>query len=102
VLVLAALQNGLVEEVVAVGYLADRLTALGWRPAGWIAASALLRGSYHLYQGFGPFFGNVVMGIVFAWFYQRRRRVMPLVLAHTLIDAVAFIGPSLIDPGWLS
>jgi membrane protease YdiL (CAAX protease family) len=102
VLVAAALQNGLLEEVIAVGYLGDRLTRLGWRPWAWIAASALLRGSYHLYQGFGPFFGNVAMGLVFAWFYNRQRRVMPLVIAHTLIDVVAFIGPGLLHPSWLS
>ncbi|MDR2565161.1 MAG: CPBP family intramembrane metalloprotease [Bifidobacteriaceae bacterium] len=102
VLILAAAQNGVIEEVVAVGYLGERLTELGWRPWAWIAGSALLRGSYHLYQGFGPFLGNVAMGVVFAWFYQRRRRVMPLVVAHTLIDVVAFIGPSLVDPSWLT
>ncbi|MDR1393626.1 MAG: CPBP family intramembrane metalloprotease [Bifidobacteriaceae bacterium] len=102
VLILAALKNGLVEEVVAVGYLGQRLTELGWRPVHWIAASASLRGTYHLYQGFGPFFGNLVMGLVFAWFYQRTRRVMPLVVAHTLMDVVAFLGPWLIGPDWLS
>ncbi|MDR2374234.1 MAG: CPBP family intramembrane metalloprotease [Bifidobacteriaceae bacterium] len=102
VLVLAALQNGLLEEVVAVAYLAERLTAMGWPAWAWIAGSALLRGSYHLYQGFGPFIGNVAMGLVFAWFYHRWRRVMPLVVAHTLIDVVAFVGPSLLDPAWLS
>lgn len=102
VLLLAALKNGLLEEVVGVGYLGQRLRALGWAPAGWIAASAGLRGAYHLYQGFGPFVGNVVMGLVFAWFYQRRGRVMPLVAAHTLIDVVAFVGPSLVAPSWLT
>jgi membrane protease YdiL (CAAX protease family) len=102
VLVLAAVKNGLVEEVIAVGYLAERLTALGWRPWAWMAGSALLRGSYHLYQGFGPFIGNVAMGLVFAWFYHRRGRVMPLVAAHSLIDLVAFIGPSLVNPAWLT
>ncbi|MDR3107874.1 MAG: CPBP family intramembrane metalloprotease [Bifidobacteriaceae bacterium] len=102
VLILAAFKNGLVEEVIAVGYLAERLTELGWRPAAWMAASALLRGSYHLYQGFGPFIGNVAMGLVFAWCYRRRGRVMPLVTAHTLIDAVAFTGPGWLNPAWLT
>jgi membrane protease YdiL (CAAX protease family) len=102
VLLLAALKNGLVEEAIVVGYLGERLAALGWAPAAWIAASAVLRGSYHLYQGFGQFFGNVAMGVVFAWFYHRRRRVMPLVAAHTLIDVVAFVGPTLANPAWLT
>jgi hypothetical protein len=69
-----------------------------------IATSALIRGSYHLYQGIGPFFGNVVMGVVFAWFYQSRwgrRRVMPLVVAHTILDIVAFVGYALLPDAWL-
>ena len=36
-----------------------------------IVTSALIRGSYHLYQGFGGFVGNVVMGVIFGWFYTR-------------------------------
>ncbi|MDQ2750113.1 MAG: CPBP family intramembrane metalloprotease, partial [Actinomycetota bacterium] len=57
-----------------------------------LAASAVLRGSYHLYQGFGGFLGNMVMGLIFGYWFQRTRRVMPLVIAHFLLDAVSFIG----------
>lgn len=92
VLVLAALQNALLEEVVGIGYLLRRLADLGWPIAAAITAHALLRGSYHFYQGFGGFVGNAVMGVVFALFYLRFRRVMPLVIAHTLLDVVAFVG----------
>ncbi|HLT11640.1 MAG TPA: CPBP family intramembrane glutamic endopeptidase [Micromonosporaceae bacterium] len=92
VLLLSALQNALLEEVVVAGYLVERLEQLGWRPVVVIAASALMRGAYHLYQGFGPFVGNVVMGVIFAEYYRRRRRTMPLVVAHALIDIVAFVG----------
>jgi membrane protease YdiL (CAAX protease family) len=92
VLLLAAVQNSLLEEVVAVGYLVDRLERLGWAVPAIVVASSLLRGSYHLYQGFGPFVGNAVMGVVFVAVYLRTRRVMPLVVAHTLLDVVAFVG----------
>ena len=54
--------------------------------------SAVLRGSYHLYQGFGPFLGNAVMGVVFAEYFRRRGRVMPLIVAHTILDTVTFVG----------
>ncbi|QCB95494.1 CPBP family intramembrane metalloprotease [Cellulomonas shaoxiangyii] len=101
VLVLAALQNALLEEVVAVGYLMERLRDLRWSTPAIIVASALLRGSYHLYQGWGPFVGNVVMGLVFAEYYRRRRRVMPLVVAHTALDVVAFVGYALLPDAWL-
>ncbi|WP_239078777.1 CPBP family intramembrane glutamic endopeptidase [Cellulomonas marina] len=96
VLLLSALQNALLEEVVAVGYLVERLRELRWGPVATVAASALLRGSYHLYQGWGPFVGNVVMGVVFAEYYRRRGRVGPLVVAHTLMDAVVFVGYALV------
>ncbi len=92
VLLLNAVQNGLLEEILAVGYLLRRLDQLGWSPVKAIAASALLRGSYHLYQGFGAFLGNMAMGVIFAVLYRRWGRVMPLIVAHALIDAVAFIG----------
>lgn len=103
VLVLAALQNGLLEEVVAVGYLFERTRDLEWDRLRFVVASSLLRGSYHLYQGIGPFLGNVVMGVVFSWFYTSRwgrRRVLPLVIAHTLLDVVAFVGYALVPPEW--
>ncbi len=100
VLILAALQNALLEEVVAVGYLMERLRELAWRPWTIVAASALLRGSYHLYQGIGPFIGNALMGVVFAEYYRRTRRVMPLVVAHTVLDVVAFVGYALVPAEW--
>jgi membrane protease YdiL (CAAX protease family) len=96
VLVLSAAQNGLVEEVVVVGYLVTRLRQLDLPLPLVIAASATLRGSYHLYQGFGAFLGNAVMGVVFALFFLRYRRVGPLVVAHTLLDVVAFVGYTLL------
>ncbi len=95
VLVLSALRHAVVEEVIVVGYLLDRFGKFGWSVPLAILTSALLRGSYHLYQGFGPFIGNVVMGLVFAWLYTRTKRVMPLVVAHALLDIVAFVGFSL-------
>jgi membrane protease YdiL (CAAX protease family) len=95
VLILSAIRHGIVEEVIVVGYLLDRLGKLGWSMPLAIFASSLLRGSYHLYQGFGPFIGNVAMGVVFALIYTRTRRVMPLVIAHALLDIVAFVGFSL-------
>lgn len=92
VLVLQAVKNALLEEVVVVGYLVTRLRGLGWPTWAVLVASAGLRGAYHLYQGFGPFLGNTMMGLVFAEWFRRRGRVMPLVVAHTLLDVVAFVG----------
>lgn len=95
VLVLSAIRHALVEEIIVVAYLLERFGRFGWSMPLAIMASSVLRGSYHLYQGFGPFIGNVVMGILFAWLYTKTRRVMPLIIAHALLDIVAFVGFSL-------
>ncbi len=95
VLIASAVQNAVLEEVVVVGYLFVRLQQLGWRTPLVLTVGALLRGSYHLYQGYGQFVGNVVMGVVFGLMFLRSRRVMPLVVAHTLLDVVAFVGYAL-------
>lgn len=92
VLIAAAAQNGILEETVVLGYLLHRLAQLGWPGRYAIVVSALIRGSYHLYQGFGGFAGNAAMGVIFGVFYRRWGRVMPFIIAHTLIDAVAFVG----------
>jgi membrane protease YdiL (CAAX protease family) len=92
VLVLSAFQNAALEEVLVAGYLLHRLRQLGWSDNKALLTSAALRGSYHLYQGIGAFAGNFVMGLIFGRLYQRWGRVMPLLIAHGLIDTVAFVG----------
>ncbi|MFE3097640.1 CPBP family intramembrane glutamic endopeptidase [Streptomyces sp. NPDC059248] len=96
VLILSAIQNSVVEEVIVVGYLLHRLGQLGWTPMAALVASSVLRGSYHLYQGIGGFIGNMVMGVVFVLLYRRWGRVGPLVVAHALLDIVAFVGYALL------
>ena len=92
VLVLQAAKNAILEEVVVVGFLMIRLRRIGWGLPATLITSALLRGSYHLYQGFGQAFGNVLMGLVFGWWFHKTRRVMPLIVAHTILDIVSFVG----------
>ena len=92
VLLLAAARSGLLEEVIVAGYLLRRLDQLGWSPGRALAASALLRGAYHLYQGFGGFVGNLALGLLFGRVYQRRGRTGPLVVAHFLLDTAAGLG----------
>ena len=92
VLVLSAAQNAVLEEVLVGGFLLHRLRQLGWGDRRALAVSAVLRGSYHLYQGLGGFAGNLVMGLLFGRLYQRWGRVGPFIAAHTLIDTVAFVG----------
>ena len=95
-LLVVAFANGWAEEIIVVGYLLTRLEQLG---VGWRAAlvwSSVLRGTYHLYQGFGAGLGNVAMGLVFGYAWRRTGRLWPLVIAHGIIDSVAFVGYALL------
>lgn len=102
VLVLAAIENAVLEEVIMVGYLFTRWRQIGWSWPLVIGLSALIRGTYHLYQGFGGFVGNIAMGLILGLFFLRSRRVMPLVIAHAILDVVAFVGYTVITARGLS
>jgi membrane protease YdiL (CAAX protease family) len=103
VLILSAMENAVLEEVVMIGYLFTRLRQLAWNAAAIIALSAVIRGSYHLYQGIGGFIGNLIMGVIFGLIYLRWKRVGPLIVAHSLLDITAFVGYALVAPhvSWL-
>lgn len=96
VLLIWSAANAFSEEIVVVMWLTTRLQQLRIPP--WVALllSAVLRGSYHLYQGWSAGLGNIIMGLIFGTYYLKTRRVWPLILGHFLIDAVAFVGYSLL------
>ena len=96
VLLLSAARHAVLEEAIMLAFLfayGRKLQLGSWTV---MIGSALLRGSYHLYQGVGPFIGNAAMGLVFGWVYRKYGRVMPLVIAHFLLDAVGFVGYALL------
>jgi uncharacterized protein len=95
-LLLVAFANGWAEEIIVVGYLLTRLEQLGVGARAALVWSSVLRGCYHLYQGFGAGLGNVAMGLVFGYAWQRTGRLWPLVIAHGIIDTVAFVGYALL------
>jgi membrane protease YdiL (CAAX protease family) len=101
-LTISAAGNAWAEEVLVIGYLITRLRQLGFGENRSLVFSAVLRGSYHLYQGFGGFVGNVAMGLVFGRVWQKTNRLWPMIIAHTLLDVVAFVGYSLLrGVSWL-
>lgn len=103
VLLAVAFANGWAEEIIVVGFLITRLRQLRVSPVTAIVASSVLRAAYHLYQGFGAGMGNLAMGLVFGYVWQRTGRLWPLIIAHGLIDSVAFVGYALAAGhlGWL-
>jgi membrane protease YdiL (CAAX protease family) len=92
VLFLNAAEAALLEEVIVLGYLITRLEQIGWSTVAAVVTSALLRGSYHLYQGWGGFLGNLAMGLLFGILFVRWRRTWPFVLAHFVLDVGAGVG----------
>lgn len=96
VLTLSAFGNAFAEEVLVIGFLLTRLRQLAFRENTALISAAVLRGSYHLYQGFGGFVGNLIMGLVFGRVWQRTNRLWPLIVAHTILDVVSFVGYSLL------
>jgi len=103
VLVAVSFANGWAEEVIVVGFLLTRLRQLRVNPVVALIVSSLLRGAYHLYQGFGAGLGNIAMGMVFGYAWMRTGRLWPLIIAHGVIDTVAFVGYALLADqlGWL-
>lgn len=96
-LILNALGNGVAEELVMV-WLISRLMQLGMGGSSAIVLAAGLRGSYHLYQGFGGGLGNLLMGLLFGVLYRRYGLIWPLVIAHWIMDVAVFIGYAAIAP----
>ena len=91
-LLLSAIGASLLEEVIMIGYLFTRLRERGMSDTKIIWLSAIIRGTYHLYQGFGGFVGNAIMGLVFGYIYKRTGKLVPLLFAHFLLDAAIFVG----------
>lgn len=88
-IVLFSILNGSFEELFVCAYLLS-----AWRSAPaqlLIAASALLRLSYHLYQGPYAAFALFPLGIIFAWYFVSQRRLLPLIIAHAALDALALV-----------
>ncbi|QDZ43637.1 CPBP family intramembrane metalloprotease [Corynebacterium sp. sy039] len=92
ILLLWSFANAFAEEIVVVLWLSTRLSQLHLTPIAIVAICALLRGSYHLYQGFSAGGGNIIMGIIFGIFFYKTKKITPLIIAHFLIDATAFVG----------
>ncbi len=81
----AALQAGVVEEIVVLGYLVRRLEQRGWSTTWVVTVAVLVRASYHLYYGLGVL-AIVAWATVSVILYRRFRRLGPFIAVHILWD----------------
>ena len=75
-------------EVIVIGFVMRRLTQLGWGPWATIGTSAIVRGSYHLYQGPAGVITATVTGVVYAVSFCLFRRLWPVWLAHVIWNMI--------------
>jgi membrane protease YdiL (CAAX protease family) len=89
--VLIAVTAGVTEEIVVRGYAQTRLEQL--RVPTWVIVllPTALWGVLHVYQGLGAGLTIFCLGLMYAWYYQRTRRLWPLILAHTLFDMTQLV-----------
>jgi uncharacterized protein len=88
-LLAGSLINAVFEEVLVVGFVFSTLSEMA-NPVLLIVLSALLRASYHTYQGWYGVVFVTLLGFTFGLFYWRFRRLTPLVATHAVLDIYAF------------
>lgn len=90
---ISQIANGFAEELVMRGYLIPRFEQLLGSSIKAVLLTAVLFGSYHLYQGVLGAGSALVFGLVYGAIFCWSRRLWPLVAAHTFSNLRAYIGP---------
>lgn len=87
VALLLSVVNGAFEEFFLTRYLIEALAGAGASIA--LGVSALIRITYHLYQGPTGAVSILAIGLVLTSFYWRFREIWPVMLAHMIADLAA-------------
>jgi uncharacterized protein len=89
--VLIAVTAGFTEEIVVRGYAQTRLEQLRASTAVILLLPTALWAVFHVYQGLGAALTIFGLGLMYAWYFQRTRRLWPLILAHVLFDMTQLV-----------
>jgi len=90
------------EELLMRGFLLNSLAnVFGDSKKGWAIAvlvHAVIFGSLHIYQGFHGVIGTAVVAVIFAVVYLRiKRKLVPLIIAHGIINSISLSAYYLTD-----
>jgi membrane protease YdiL (CAAX protease family) len=89
--VMIAVTAGVTEEIVVRGYAQTRLEQLRAPAAVILLLPTALWGVLHVYQGPGAALTIFGLGLMYAWYFHRTRRLWPLILAHILFDMTQLV-----------
>jgi membrane protease YdiL (CAAX protease family) len=88
---LGAIVNPFAEEFFVRGFLQTRLRQAGHSSLNVVLFSVAVQASYHLYQGALPCLSLAFCFLIFALYYQAKRRLWPAVIAHLIMDVLAML-----------
>jgi membrane protease YdiL (CAAX protease family) len=83
------LLNPFFEELIVRAYLMREIKALTGSTAMSVISSVVLQASYHLYYGWFGALAIACLFLVFALYYARSGRAVPIVFAHAAFDLYA-------------
>jgi membrane protease YdiL (CAAX protease family) len=83
------LLNPFFEELIVRAYLMTEVRALTGSATLAIALSVALQTAYHLYYGWQGALSLAFMFLVFAVYYSRTRKAIPIIVAHGAFDLLA-------------
>lgn len=83
--------NSLYEEIVIRAYLITEVKDLSNSPTFAVILCVLIMTSYHIYQGLLPLLSIAAIFLIFSIYYVKKKRIMPVILAHTYMNIISFI-----------
>lgn len=82
--------NPLYEELLLVGFVITAMEKLTTSTKA-VLVSVSIRAVCHFYQGPAGIAGVLVMGIIFAYIFVKKRQLWPLIVAHGIWDFLGFL-----------
>jgi membrane protease YdiL (CAAX protease family) len=81
--------NPFYEELLVRAFLITEFQGLYLSTTLAVSVSVALQTSYHLYQGLPMALSHVPIFLTFSLYYVRTRRILPVVLAHLVMDVLS-------------